>query len=181
MAVTAGWRLFDTAIGRCGIAWRGEVVVGVQLPEDDDRATMRRLRAKAGGATAAVAPGPTVAAAIESITSLLAGDDVDLGHVEVDLSTLGPFERSVLDLTRTIPRGEVRTYGEVARALGDPSAARAVGRALGANPVPIVVPCHRVVGAGGKLVGFSANGGIETKRRMLLIEGCPAVAPSLFD
>jgi methylated-DNA-[protein]-cysteine S-methyltransferase len=122
-----------------------------------------------------------VVRAIEAMTALLEGEPVDLTWVAIDLDAVGPFERSVYTVTRAIPAGSSLTYGEVARAVGEPEAAQAVGRALGANRWPIVVPCHRVLGAGGALTGFSAAGGVATKRRMLLIEGCPAVPPSLFD
>ena len=115
------------------------------------------------------------------MAALLEGRRDQLLDIELDLDDIGPFERSVYEVTRAIPPGETLTYGEVARRIGEPGAARAVGQALGANPLPIVIPCHRVLGAGGQLVGFSANGGTETKRRMLLIEGATAVPPSLFD
>lgn len=176
----AGGALFPTAIGTCGVAWRGEVLIGVQLPEADDATTVRRLKAKAGRYRATTPPAE-VERAIEAMTGLLAGRPVDLRRVAIDLDAVGDFERSVYEITRAIGPGSAMTYGEVATALGQPGAARAVGRALGDNPWPIVVPCHRVLGAGGKLTGFSANGGVTTKRRMLLIEGCPAIAPSLFD
>ncbi len=197
-------RLFDTALGRTGVAWRGDTVVAVQLPEIDDAATRRRLRSGLGahGTTAHLdrhrpgatvegddadpetrptVPGPGVAAAIDGMVRLLGGEPMDLGFVAVDLDRCSPFDRAVYDVTRAIPAGRSLTYGEVAERIGEPGAAQAVGRSLGANPIPIIVPCHRVLGAGGKLTGFSAAGGVVTKRRMLLIEGCPAVPPSLFD
>jgi methylated-DNA-[protein]-cysteine S-methyltransferase len=182
----AGVALFDTAIGRCGVAWRGESVVGVQLPESSDDETHSRLRVKlAGSATASTTadgtPPPAIGSAIVGMTSLLDGEPVDLNFVDVDFGSAPPFEAAVWEATRAIPPGFSRTYGEIANLIGRPGGAQAVGRALGANPCPIVVPCHRVIGADGQLVGFSANGGTATKRRMLLIERCPAVPPSLFD
>lgn len=181
----AGATLFDTALGRCGVSWVGTRLVGVQLPGDDDAGTLRRLtgadpRLCGVGDGHALAP-PEIAAAIEGIRRLLGGDAVDLNVVDVDLDGAGAFERAVYAVTRSIPPGATLTYGEVARRVGQPGAARAVGRALGANPTPIVIPCHRVVGAGARLVGFSAAGGTATKRRLLLIEGAPVVPPSLFD
>lgn len=176
-----GAALFDTAIGRVGVAWRANLIVGVQLPERDDDATLRRLSAPLG-VPAATAPPPTsVEAAIAAMRELLDGKPSDLDFIELDLDAIPPFDRAVYDITRSIPPGASLTYGEVASRLGDKGAARAVGRALGANPCPIVIPCHRVLGAGGQMTGFSADGGVETKRKMLLIEGCPAVPPSLFD
>ena len=87
--------------------------------------------------------------------------------------------RRVYEVARTIPPGATLTYGEIAARLELPGAARDVGQALGRNPFPLVVPCHRVVAAGGRLGGFSARGGAATKRRLLAIEG--AIAPDLFE
>jgi len=185
--VSEGTALFDTAIGRVGISWRGSTVSAVQIPEHSDAATLTRL-ASASASTdpdgpRPAPPPPVIEQAMAAITALLDGAQTDLAFIELDLhpNRFGSFERAVYHITRAIEPGESLTYGEVAKRLGDPGAARAVGRALGANPFPIVIPCHRVLGADGHLTGFSANGGIETKRRMLLIEGCPAVPPSLFD
>ncbi len=181
--VATGMTLFDTSIGRVGIAWRDEVVIGVQLPELDDWATLRQLGGTATTSdrlTTRAAP-PAIQTAIGAITSLLDGEAADLDGIDVDLDAVGPFNRAVYEVTRSIPPGDSLTYGEVAARIGEPGAAQAVGRSLGANPFPIVIPCHRVLGAGGRLTGFSAAGGVETKRKMLLIEGCPAVPPSLFD
>ncbi len=177
-----GTTLFDTAIGRCGVAWRGGLVTAVQLPEATDALTLARLGAKLDpdDATQQDPPEP-IRLAIEAIVRLLDGEPTDLDFIQVELDRLPAFERAVLDVTRTIPPGSSLTYGQVAQRIGQPQAAQAVGRALGANPFPIVVPCHRVLGADGRLVGFSAHGGTDTKRTMLLIEGCPAVPPSLFD
>jgi methylated-DNA-[protein]-cysteine S-methyltransferase len=184
-AQRAGVALFDTAIGRCGIAWRDDAVVGVQIPETTDEQTLRHVNAKLtagapGGATASNPP-PVIVSAIEGMRSLLDGEPVDLNYIAVDVGSAPPFEAAVWEATRAIPPGSSLTYGDVAVRVGRPGGAQAVGRALGANPCPIVVPCHRVIGADGQLVGFSANGGTATKRRMLLIERCPAVPPSLFD
>jgi len=173
-----GYALFDTALGRCAIAWSERGVVATQLPGSDDAATRRRIARALPDAVEAVPP-PDVAAAIEAITGLLAGAPDDLSSVVLDLDGVPDFHRRVYDVARAIPPGETRSYGDVAKALGEPGAAQAVGRALGSNPVPIVVPCHRVLAADGTLHGFSAPGGIETKRRMLVLEG--AGAPTLFD
>ena len=176
-----GAALFDTAIGRVGVAWQEDLIVGVQLPERNDAATLRRLSAQIEVAVVPTAPPPTVEAAMAAMGELLDGKPTDLDFIELDLTAIPPFDRAVYDVTRSIPPGQSLTYGQVAERLGDKGAARAVGRALGANRCPIVIPCHRVLGAGGQMTGFSANGGVETKRKMLLIEGCPAVPPSLFD
>ena len=168
-----GYALFDTALGRCGIAWSERGIAAIELPAPDDAATRRRL-ARTGAREAA--PPPDVAAAI---ARLLAGEPDDLSHVALDMDGVPEFHRRVYDVARAIPPGETRSYGELAAGLGEPAAAQAVGRALGRNPFPIVVPCHRVLAANGALHGFSAPGGIGTKRRMLAIEG--AGAPTLFD
>jgi methylated-DNA-[protein]-cysteine S-methyltransferase len=172
-----GYTLFDTALGRCAIAWRERGVTGVELPARDDEATLRRLRRALPDAREDMAP-PEVAEAIAAIVRLLDGEPGDLRSVVLDMDGVPDFHRRVYDVARTIPPGETLSYGEVAARLGEPGAAQAVGRALGRNPFPIVVPCHRVLAANGALHGFSAPGGIETKRRMLAIEG--AGAPTLF-
>jgi methylated-DNA-[protein]-cysteine S-methyltransferase len=113
---------------------------------------------------------PAIAHAVDGIRALLAGEMRDLSDITLDERGIPAFRRQVHALTRAIPPGQTRTYGEIAAALGQPGAARAVGRAEGDNPFPPIVPCHRVMGAGGEPTGFSAPGGVETKRRMLLIE-----------
>jgi methylated-DNA-[protein]-cysteine S-methyltransferase len=173
-----GYALFDTTLGRCAIAWSERGVVATELPGSDEAATRRRIARALPDAVESTPP-PSVAAAIDAITGLLAGTPDDLASIPLDLDGVPEFHRRVYDVARAIPPGETRSYGEVAAALGEPGAAQAVGRALGRNPIPIVVPCHRVLAANGALHGFSAPGGIETKRRMLALEG--AGAPTLFD
>lgn len=158
--------LFPTTIGDCGIAWRGDVVVATRLPGPDLASGIAgRFDGVAG------APPATIARAIAAITALLDGEKIDLSFVDCDYGGIEPFAALVYDLTRTIPPGETRTYGAIAAELGDRLMAQRVGQALGRNPLPIIVPCHRVMGADGKLTGFSAPGGVETKLRMLAIEG----------
>ena len=171
--------LFDTAIGRCAIAWSGRGVVAVQLPERDDGAMRARLLRRHPRASEA-APPQEVARAIEGIAALVAGEPRDLGDVALDLSGVPEFNRRVYAVARTIKPGATLTYGAIAAQLGEPDA-RGVGEAMGQNPCPIIVPCHRVVAAGGKTGGFSARGGAATKRRLLAIEGALADAPTLFD
>jgi methylated-DNA-[protein]-cysteine S-methyltransferase len=177
----AAFALFPTAVGSCGIAWRDETIVATHLPEGNDAATASRLASRAGGAGLAEPP-PAIAAVVEAITRLVAGERIDLGFVACDLGAVGAFEAEVYRLCRAIPPGETRTYGDIATAMGDRLLAQAVGRALGRNPIPIIVPCHRVMGAGGRLTGFSATGGVATKLRLLAIEGARiGAAPTLFD
>lgn len=170
--------LFDTALGRCGLAWGRAGLLAVSFPEADDRATRARLLRRAPDA-ADCPPPAAIAAVIEGIVALLAGEARDLAFADLDMTGLADFDRAVLALTLDIKPGETRTYGELARVLGDVAESRRVGQALGRNPFPIVVPCHRVLGAGGAMTGFSAPGGTGMKRRLLKIEG--ALAPELFD
>lgn len=157
---------FDTALGRCGVVCSGQGIVASVLPE----ATPARLRRRHPTAWPVAELPPDIARVVEGIRALLAGEAHDLSGVVLDERGIPEFRRQVHALTRAIPPGQTRTYGEIAAALGQPGAARAVGRAEGENPFPPIVPCHCVMGAGGEPTGFSAPGGIETKRRMLLIE-----------
>ena len=175
---TAQFALFETAIGTCGIAWTSEGVCAIQLPEATPDRTAARLLRRFSSALEAAPPGE-IAGAIEAITRLLRGEETDLSAIRLDLAQVPEFHRRVYDLARAIPSGGTSTYGEIAVQLGDRSVARAVGQALGQNPVPLIVPCHRVLAAGGKFGGFSANGGVLTKLRLLSIEKAPA-ADSLF-
>src|SRR5437588_6306006 len=170
-AAAHGVLLFDTAIGRCGIAWAERGVVGIQLPERDEQRTQARLVARVPGTVRGSTPLPAVQRAVDGIVALLGGEAVDLSFVELDTDRVPVFDRRVYEAARVIPPGATRTYGEVARQAGARREARAVGQALGRNPFAIVVPCHRVVAADGRLGGFSAHGGVETKRTLLAIEG----------
>ena len=173
------YALFDTAIGRCGIAWTARGVCGMQIPEADGAATRRRLL-RQWPETEEAEPPPGVATIIDGIVALLDGQDIDFADSPLDLRGTSEFERQVYAAALAIPPGKTSTYGEIAEALGDRGAARAVGRALGANPVPIVVPCHRVVAASGKSGGFSAPGGAATKVRMLAIESANAAPDGML-
>jgi methylated-DNA-[protein]-cysteine S-methyltransferase len=168
-----GFSLFDTAIGRCAIAWSGRGIVAMQLPEADERTTRARITRRFAQAREALPP-PAVRRAIEGIAALLRGDPRDLSAVPLDMEGVPAFHRRVYAAAREIPPGATLSYGEIAARLGAPHAARAVGQALGRNPFAILVPCHRVLAAGGKPGGFSANGGVATKLRLLAIEGAQA-------
>lgn len=174
-----GFALFDTAIGACGIAWGERGVVGVQLPESNPTATRARLRGRFPGTPEATPP-RDVRRAIDAVTALLAGEASDLSWIVLDMDGVPAFHRRVYEAARAIPSGLTRTYGEIAAGIGSPGSARAVGQALGRNPFAPVVPCHRVLAAGGRTGGFSANGGVSTKLRMLAIERRPTELP-LFD
>jgi methylated-DNA-[protein]-cysteine S-methyltransferase len=179
--MSPGFTLFDTAIGLCALVWGEGGVVGFFLPEGDE-ARMRQRIARRFPDAGEAEPPQAIAAIIETVTAHLAGALHDLARIPVDLSAVPLFNARVYAVARAIPAGRTLTYGEVAARLGEPGAAQAVGRALGENPIPVIVPCHRVLAAGGKLHGFSAPGGVETKRRLLEIEGARSSdAPDLFD
>jgi methylated-DNA-[protein]-cysteine S-methyltransferase len=178
--MTAGFALFDTAIGWCALGWSEAGIVDVNLPEASPERTRRRIAGRLGGGREQ-SPPASVGQAIQRIVALFDGTQDDLADVELDLSGVGEFHRAVYQVTRGIRPGTTRSYGAIATELQLPGAARAVGRALGHNPCPIIVPCHRVLAADGSMHGFSANGGVATKRRMLQLEGAlPADEPTLF-
>jgi methylated-DNA-[protein]-cysteine S-methyltransferase len=169
MSSAPGLAVFPTSIGSCGIAWAESTLLGVQLPEADEAASFARMRRRFPGLSEAVPP-PWVAAAVTRIQGLLQGQHDDLADLPLEMNGVPPFNRRVYEIARAIPPGRTLTYGEVARQLGEPGAARAVGQALGHNPFAPVVPCHRVLAARTGAGGFSAEGGVATKLRMLQIE-----------
>ncbi len=166
----AGLTFFETAIGMCGIAWTGRGVAGVQLPEESEASTRARMHRRFPG-MAEASPTAQAQAGLDAIVGLMAGDEIHLTAVPLDFDGVPAFHRQVYEALRASPRGTTLTYGELAALAGSPGAARAVGTALRKNPLAILVPCHRVVAANGKLGGFSAPGGLSTKTRMLGIEG----------
>jgi methylated-DNA-[protein]-cysteine S-methyltransferase len=172
--------LFETAIGCCGIVWTERGVAGVQLPERSEAATRNRLRRRFALARED-APPAQVRRAIEDIAGLLGGERRDLNHVTIDIGAVPEFHRRVYEAARRIPAGATLSYGELAERLGDRNLAREVAEALSENPWPIIVPCHRIMAAGGKPGGFSAPGGVATKLRLLTIEGAQPEGPMLFD
>lgn len=173
--------LFDTAVGRCAVVWSPRGLLTMQLPEGRESETRARLSRRFPEAVES-APPVEIQRAIDAIVALLRGESCDLTEIALDMERVPPFHQRVYEVARTIPPGSTLTYGEIAARLGDRSAARAVGQALGRNPFAIVVPCHRVLAAGGKVGGFSGSGGITTKLRLLAIEGAHADPQrNLFD
>lgn len=164
----AYFTIFSTPIGDCGIAWDGDKIIATLLPDMTSEATGARLAERTGATMGK--PTACVLRAIGSITALLEGKRTDLSFIACDYDQVGPFAEKVYTATRAIPAGETLTYGEIASQLGDKSLSRRVGQTLGRNPFPIIVPCHRVMGANGRLTGFSAPGGIDTKLKLLEIE-----------
>ncbi len=169
MAEATHYAWFDTPIGECAIAWGEAGVRGLMLPGRERTRTLASLQNRHPQAREATPP-PAVAAAIGAITALLNGRRESLETIALDMEGVPEFHRRVYEAARRIGPGRTCTYGELADALGEPGAARAVGQALGANPFAIIVPCHRVLAAGGRSGGFSAPGGVDTKRRLLEIE-----------
>ena len=176
-----GYTIFDTGIGRCGIAWSNIGVVGVQLPEAREIETRKRLFQLYPDARD-MRPPVTVEIAIEGIVALLRGEPSDLSDVTLDLTSVHAFNARVYEITRTIPRGETRSYAEVAAILRATGAVHSVAQAIARNPFMIIVPCHRVLEAGGYADRISPNGGTISKRRLLSIEGAhPISSKTLFD
>jgi methylated-DNA-[protein]-cysteine S-methyltransferase len=173
------YTLFETAIGTCGIVWTARGVAGVQLPEKDRDATGARVERRYPDAREAPPPS-AIQNAIDGIIALLSGEPRDLLHIVIDDAAISDFNRKVYAIARAIPPGQTLTYGEIAKRLGDKTLARAVGQAMGENPTPVIMPCHRVLAAGGKTGGFSAPGGIVTKLQLLTIEGAQPGGPTLF-
>jgi methylated-DNA-[protein]-cysteine S-methyltransferase len=174
------YSVFETAIGSCGIVWSARGVAGVQVHNGNESSTRAGLLRRFAGAQEATPPAQ-VQRAIDGIVALLRGEKRDLTDVTIDTNDLPEFNHRVYAVARTIPAGETMTYGEIAERLGDKSLARDVGQALGQNPIPLIVPCHRVLAAGGKTGGFSAPGGVVSKLRLLTIEGAQPNKPTLFD
>jgi len=172
--------LFETAIGTCGIVWTACGICGVQLPEKDAAATRARVHRRHPTAVEAE-PSAEARCAIDGIIALLSGEKRDLTDIAIDDERQAEFNKRVYVIARRIPPGQTMTYGEIAERLGDKTLARAVGQAMGENPTPLIMPCHRVLAAGGKTGGFSASGGVVTKLRLLTIEGAEPSGPTLFD
>jgi methylated-DNA-[protein]-cysteine S-methyltransferase len=173
--------LFNTPIGTCAIAWGEQGILGVSLPDSDPEATRHFISSRVAGAQERQ-PTPEVEAVMADIRRLFSGEPVDLLDARLDLTGVSEFHRRVYEEARRIPPGSTMTYGQIAQRLKAPGTARAIGQALGSNPYPIIVPCHRVLGANGAVGGFSAPGGVDTKLRILNIERRNApVEASLFS
>jgi methylated-DNA-[protein]-cysteine S-methyltransferase len=175
---TPAFALFETALGACAIAWSDAGISGLLLPEGNQDATRALARRRFEGADERQPP-PPVADVVTNIRRLLDGEPRDLSRVSVDLTGVADFDRRVYDAITAVGPGETTTYGEIAARLGGPGLARAVGQSLGRNPIPIILPCHRVLASGGRTGGFTAPGGVSTKLRLLEIERARHVQPAL--
>ena len=178
--MTAGQRryaVFDTAAGWCGIGWNDAGVVRFHLPEKTMAAAERAMQRRMADAVAGDPP-PAVAAAIAAARRYFEGEREEFADVVLDLDVADDFFRRIYAAARTLGWGRTTTYGTLAKELGaGPEAARDVGQAMAKNPVPLIIPCHRVLAAGGKIGGFSAPGGSVAKQRMLEMEGVSVGPP----
>ncbi len=173
--------LFGTAFGRAAIAWGPGGIRRTLLPEAEEGAT-RKLMARLLPEAVEAEPEGEIAVVVAGIRSLLEGGRDDLRSAPLDMAPVEPFPAAVYAELRTVGPGETLTYGALAERVGAAGQARAIGAILGRNPFPIIVPCHRVLAAGGKTGGFSAPGGVRTKLLMLTAERArTAAAPGLFD
>jgi methylated-DNA-[protein]-cysteine S-methyltransferase len=169
--------LFNTELGTCGIAWKGPelkncrpAVLFLQLPETTEDLTEEKIAGSTSGQRSD-SPPPYIIEVAEKIRAHLNGGAQDFQDVCVDLESMGVFTQQVLTACRNIPAGRTMSYSELARMIHHPGAARAVGQALARNPIPLIIPCHRVLTTDGRAGGFSAPGGVETKVRILAGEG----------
>jgi methylated-DNA-[protein]-cysteine S-methyltransferase len=173
--------VFATAIGPCAIAWGAQGIVGSWLPDADEAALRRRIQRRLPESIEGPAP-QDIQVVIDRLQALMEGERVDLSGSPLDMTGQPDFHRRAYAIALAIPPGETRSYGEIAQQLGEPGAARAVGQAMGSNPFPPIVPCHRVLAAGGRSGGFSSPGGVDMKRRLLGIERARIGSePGLFD
>ncbi len=183
------YTMFETSVGVCGIAWTDSGICRFQLPEvavETSRARLIGERLRPGRVAEASEPPPDVYGTMMMVRAAMSGEKTDLSSVPVDLDGVPDFNRRIYDLLRQVGWGETVTYGELAARAGDKQAAQAVGQAMGSNPVPVIIPCHRVLAANRKPGGFSAPGGLTTKQRLLELEGVGMASktpllPGLFD
>ena len=164
-----GYHVFETKLGFAGIAWSDDGITRFRLPDPDRDAAERAIATKGEEAD----PPPAIAEIVSQAQRYFAGERIDFSAIGLDLAAIDPLRRTIYGALRQVRFGETVTYGELARRAGvtAPQAAQDVGVAMARNPVPLIIPCHRVLAAGGKLGGFSAPGRTETKEKMLALEG----------
>lgn len=165
-------RVFPSPLGPAGLAWRDGRVCALELPGASEQEVGLRLRARASGLGPVTDGGPEGAEElVRRIQRHLDGQPDRFADVPIDLDGLSPFTQRVAEEARRLAPGETITYGGLAARCGRPGGARAVGRVMSRNRIPLLVPCHRVLGSDGELRGFSAEGGVRTKLRLLTVEG----------
>lgn len=174
---TQNYIVFETAAGHCALAWSAQGVTRTRLPESDAKATERALLRHIPDATPGTPP-PAIARTIDAMTRYFAGEKIGFEQTALDLGPQSELFARIYDAARRLRWGETTTYGALAKTLGDDwEIAREVGQAMAKNPVALIIPCHRVLAAGGKVGGFSAPGGAATKVKMLALEGVHLAAP----
>ncbi len=165
------YAVFETALGFCGIAWSDNGITRFQLPTEYAAASERLLLRRMSGAKVAE-PTPDIAGVIETVRRYFEGGEVDFSDLNLDLDGQDDLFKQIYALARRLHWGQTTTYGALAKQIDtDPRLARDVGQAMAKNPIPLIIPCHRVLAAGGKVGGFSAPGGAASKVRMLELEG----------
>jgi methylated-DNA-[protein]-cysteine S-methyltransferase len=164
------YHIFNSSFGRCGVAWSQKGVTAFQLPEGDEHALEARMRRRARQEQRDQLP-QTAERAVTKLKRYFDGEKVDFSDLPLDLRACSPFNKAVYDAALSVQWGDTATYGALARKIGSPRAARAVGHALSRNPIAIIIPCHRILAAGAKIGGFSAHGGVALKERLLGLEG----------
>jgi methylated-DNA-[protein]-cysteine S-methyltransferase len=168
--VSQHYHIFETAHGACGVAWSDAGVTRFQLPDRSAEKTERNLLRRVPGATRATPP-PAISDAVAAATRYFAGEKIEFTDVGLDLADQDEFSTQVYAAARRIGWGQTTTYGALAKELGGGwEVARDVGVAMARNPVALIIPCHRVLAAGGKVGGFSAPGGVNSKIKMLELE-----------
>lgn len=169
--------IFETAGGFCGIAWNDVGITRFQLPTKSAESTERLLQRRLPQAERGTPP-PEIREAVGAVKRYFAGERVDFSSLRLDLEDQDDFFKEIYAAARRVGWGHTTTYGAIARELGaGPQAARDVGQAMAKNPVALIIPCHRVLAAGGKIGGFSAPGGSTSKARMLELEGVRLTPP----
>jgi methylated-DNA-[protein]-cysteine S-methyltransferase len=172
------YSIFETDGGFCGIAWNGLGITRFQLPTGSEESTERLLRRRLPENAQTEVPSREIGDAIDAVKRYFAGQPVDFSALRIDLEDQDDFFRQIYAAARRIGWGHTTTYGAIAKELSaGPEAARDVGQAMAKNPVALIIPCHRVLAAGGKIGGFSAPGGSTSKARMLELEGVRLAPP----
>jgi O-6-methylguanine DNA methyltransferase len=176
-----GWTTFSTPLGICGMSWNTQGVTSFFLPEASGKSIEKRLKEIAGNAKPLSVPPRWIKELIQKVKTHMKGRSQDFSTVPLYFDGITEFMRSVYQSSQKIPAGKVVTYGELAARIGRPDAIRAVGSALAKNPIPLIVPCHRVIASSGKLGGFSAPGGLKTKAALLELEGVSLEKPHVVS
>lgn len=164
-----GHHVFETAFGFCGAGWTSEGLARFTLPMAEPAMVTSQITRHLPASQAAEPEG-AMADLVDAARRYFSGSREDFSHVPIDLAGVDPFRRALYAAMRKLAFGETVTYGGLCARAGFPNAARETGMAMGRNPLPLIIPCHRVLAAGGRIGGFSAPGGVATKQKMLALE-----------